>query len=82
YVSEKKYDIRFALEPKPNEPRGDTFLPTIGHAMAFINQLESPAMVGLNPEVAHETMAGLSFFQGVAQALWQGKLYHIDLNDQ
>jgi len=82
YVSEKKYDIRFALEPKPNEPRGDTFLPTIGHAMAFINQLEYPVMVGLNPEVAHETMAGLSFFQGVAQALWQGKLYHIDLNDQ
>jgi len=82
YVNDKKYDIRFALEPKPNEPRGDTFLPTIGHAMAFINELEFPDMVGLNPEVAHETMAGLSFFQGVAQALWQGKLYHIDLNDQ
>lgn len=82
YVKDKNYDIRFALEPKPNEPRGDTFLPTIGHAMAFIYDLEYPDMVGLNPEVAHETMAGLSFFQGVAQALWQKKLYHIDLNDQ
>jgi len=82
YVKEKKYNIRFAMEPKPNEPRGDTFLPTIGHTMAFINTLEYPDMVGLNPEVAHETMAGLSFFQGVAQALWQEKLYHIDLNDQ
>lgn len=82
YVKDKGYNIRFAMEPKPNEPRGDTFLPTIGHAMAFINTLEYPDMVGLNPEVAHETMAGLSFFQGVAQALWQNKLYHIDLNDQ
>ncbi len=82
YVKEKNYNIRFAMEPKPNEPRGDTFLPTIGHTMAFINTLEYPDMVGLNPEVAHETMAGLSFFQGVAQALWQEKLYHIDLNDQ
>jgi len=82
YVRDKGYSIRFAMEPKPNEPRGDTFLPTIGHTMAFINELEYPDMVGLNPEVAHETMAGLSFFQGVAQALWQGKLYHIDLNDQ
>lgn len=82
YVRDKGYNIRFAMEPKPNEPRGDTFLPTIGHTMAFINELEYPDMVGLNPEVAHETMAGLSFFQGVAQALWQGKLYHIDLNDQ
>jgi xylose isomerase len=82
YVREKGYSIRFAIEPKPNEPRGDTFLPTIGHAMAFIETLEYPDMVGLNPEVAHETMAGLSFFQGVAQALWQGKLFHIDLNDQ
>ena len=82
YVKDKGYNIRFAMEPKPNEPRGDTFLPTIGHALAFINELENPDMVGLNPEVAHETMAGLSFFQGVAQALWQNKLYHIDLNDQ
>ena len=82
YVRDKGYDIRFALEPKPNEPRGDTFLPTVGHAIAFIGRLEFPDMVGLNPEVAHETMAGLSFYQGVAQALWQGKLFHIDLNDQ
>lgn len=82
YVREKGYDIRFAIEPKPNEPRGDTFLPTVGHAIAFINQLEFPEMVGVNPEVAHETMAGLSFYQGVAQALWQDKLFHIDLNDQ
>jgi xylose isomerase len=82
YVVDKGYDIRFAIEPKPNEPRGDTFLPTIGHAMAFIEMLEHPELVGLNPEVAHETMAGLSFYQGVAQALWQKKLFHIDLNDQ
>ncbi len=82
YVRDQGYGIRFALEPKPNEPRGDTFLPTIGHALGFIQMLEYPEMVGLNPEVAHETMAGLSFYQGVAQALWQGKLFHIDLNDQ
>ena len=82
YTVDKGYDIRFAIEPKPNEPRGDAFLPTIGHAMAFITTLEHPEMVGLNPEVAHETMAGLSFYQGVAQAIWQGKLFHIDLNDQ
>jgi xylose isomerase len=82
YVKEQGYDLRFAIEPKPNEPRGDTFLPTIGHAMAFIQTLEHADMVGLNPEVAHETMAGLSFYQGVAQAIWQGKLFHIDLNDQ
>lgn len=82
YVKEKKYDIRFALEPKPNEPRGDTFLPTVGHALAFISTLEDSEMVGLNPEVAHETMAGLSFYQGVAQTIWQNKLFHIDLNDQ
>ena len=82
YSKSQNYKLRFALEPKPNEPRGDTFLPTIGHAMAFIEMLEHPELVGLNPEVAHETMAGLSFYQGVAQALWQGKLFHIDLNDQ
>jgi len=82
YVKDKGYSMRFAIEPKPNEPRGDTFLPTIGHAMAFIETLDNAEMVGLNPEVAHETMAGLSFYQGVAQALWQGKLFHIDLNDQ
>jgi xylose isomerase len=82
YVIDQGYPTRFALEPKPNEPRGDTFLPTIGHALGFISTLQHPEMVGLNPEVAHETMAGLSFHHGVAQALWQGKLFHIDLNDQ
>ena len=82
YVKDKGYNIRFAIEPKPNEPRGDTFLPTVGHALAFIETLDNSEMVGLNPEVAHETMAGLSFYQGVAQALWQDKLFHIDLNDQ
>ncbi|GII81490.1 xylose isomerase [Sphaerisporangium rufum] len=82
YVIDKGYDIRFALEPKPNEPRGDILLPTIGHALAFINELEHPEMVGLNPEVGHEQMAGLNFVHGIAQALWQGKLFHIDLNGQ
>jgi xylose isomerase len=82
YAIDQGYDIRFALEPKPNEPRGDIFLPTIGHAMAFIGTLEHPEMVGLNPEVGHEQMAGLNFVHGVAQALWQGKLFHIDLNGQ
>jgi xylose isomerase len=82
YVRERGYDLRFALEPKPNEPRGDIFLPTIGHGLAFIDRLEHPELVGLNPEVGHETMAGLNFHHGVAQALWAGKLYHIDLNAQ
>lgn len=82
YVQDKGYDMRFALEPKPNEPRGDIFLPTVGHALAFIETLEHHEMVGLNPEVAHETMSGLSFYQGVAQTVWQDKLFHIDLNDQ
>jgi xylose isomerase len=82
YVRRQGYDLRFALEPKPNEPRGDIFLPTIGHGLAFIDRLEHPEMVGLNPEVGHETMAGLNFHHGVAQALWAGKLYHIDLNAQ
>lgn len=82
YIKDNGYKMRMALEPKPNEPRGDTFLPTIGHAMAFIETLDDPSMVGINPEVAHETMAGLSFYQGVAQAVWQKKLFHIDLNDQ
>jgi xylose isomerase len=82
YVVEQGYDLRFALEPKPNEPRGDIFLPTIGHALHFITTLERPEMVGVNPEVAHETMAGLSFLHGVGQALWAGKLFHIDLNAQ
>ncbi|MEU8355689.1 xylose isomerase [Nonomuraea sp. NPDC048882] len=82
YVIDKGYDIRFALEPKPNEPRGDILLPTIGHALALINDLEHPEMVGLNPEVGHEQMAGLNFVHGIAQALWHGKLFHIDLNGQ
>ncbi|MGN9837797.1 xylose isomerase [Nonomuraea sp. H19] len=82
YVLDKGYDIRFALEPKPNEPRGDILLPTIGHALALINELEHPEMVGLNPEVGHEQMAGLNFVHGIAQALWHGKLFHIDLNGQ
>ncbi|MEV4113077.1 xylose isomerase [Nonomuraea sp. NPDC049695] len=82
YVRERGYDIRFALEPKPNEPRGDILLPTIGHALALINDLEHPEMVGLNPEVGHEQMAGLNFVHGIAQALWHGKLFHIDLNGQ
>jgi xylose isomerase len=82
YVLERGYRLRFAIEPKPNEPRGDIFLPTIGHALAFIDHLEHPELVGLNPEVGHETMAGLNFHHGVAQALWAGKLFHIDLNAQ
>ncbi len=82
YVRDQGYDIRFALEPKPNEPRGDILLPTIGHALAFINSLDEPDRVGLNPEVGHEEMAGLNFAQGIAQALWHGKLFHVDLNGQ
>jgi xylose isomerase len=82
YVLDRGYQMRFAIEPKPNEPRGDIFLPTVGHALAFIERLQHPEMVGVNPEVAHETMAGLSFQHAVAQALWAGKLFHIDLNAQ
>src|SRR3954454_6290453 len=82
YVVEQGYDLRFAIEPKPNEPRGDLWLPTVGHALHFISTLQRPEMVGVNPEVAHETMAGLAFHQGVGQALWAGKLFHIDLNAQ
>jgi xylose isomerase len=82
YVLDQGYDLRFALEPKPNEPRGDILLPTIGHALAFISTLEHAEMVGLNPEVGHEQMAGLNFVAGVSQALWHGKLFHIDLNGQ
>jgi xylose isomerase len=82
YVLEQGYDLRFALEPKPNEPRGDILLPTAGHALAFISELEHPELVGLNPEVGHEEMAGLNYAHGVAQALWHGKLFHIDLNGQ
>jgi xylose isomerase len=82
YVVDQGYGLRFALEPKPNEPRGDILLPTVGHALAFINSLEHHEMVGLNPEVGHEQMAGLNFAHGIAQALWHGKLFHIDLNGQ
>jgi xylose isomerase len=82
YVIDQSYGIRFALEPKPNEPRGDILLPTVGHALAFIGSLEHANMVGLNPEVGHEQMAGLNFAHGIAQALWHGKLFHIDLNGQ
>ncbi len=82
YVREQGYDMRFALEPKPNEPRGDILLPTIGHAIAFISELDEPDRVGLNPEVGHEEMAGLNYAHGIAQALWNGKLFHIDLNGQ
>jgi xylose isomerase len=82
YVTDKGYDIRFAIEPKPNEPRGDILLPTVGHAIAFIETLERPELFGVNPEVGHEQMAGLNFASGIAQALYQGKLFHIDLNGQ
>ncbi len=82
YVRDRGYDLRFAIEPKPNEPRGDMLLPTVGHALAFIDKLEWPAMVGLNPEFAHETMSGLNFHHAVAQTLWSEKLFHIDLNGQ
>lgn len=82
FVIDKGYNIKFAMEPKPNEPRGDIFLPTIGHALAFINSLEHPELVGLNPEVGHEQMAGLNFVHGIGQALYHKKLFHIDLNGQ
>jgi xylose isomerase len=82
YVVDRGYGLRFAIEPKPNEPRGDILLPTIGHALVFISTLEHHEMVGLNPEVGHEQMAGLNFVHGIAQALWQNKLFHIDLNGQ
>jgi len=82
YVLDKKYDLRFALEAKPNEPRGDMYNSTTGHMLAFIETLDHPEMVGVNPEVAHEHMAGLNFVHGVAQAWESGKLFHIDLNDQ
>src|ERR1700755_3113971 len=82
YSESNGYGLRFAIDPKPNEPRGDIFLPTVGHALHFISTLDRPDLVGLNPEVAHETMAGLSFHHAVGQALWAGKLFHIDLNSQ
>jgi xylose isomerase len=82
YVIDKKYGMKFALEPKPNEPRGDMYTATVGHALGFIATLDHPEMVGVNPEVAHEHMAGLNFTHAVAQAIEAGKLFHIDLNDQ
>lgn len=82
YISNRGYSLRIALEPKPNEPRGDILLPTVGHALAFIGALDNPDMVGLNPEFAHETMSGLSFHHAVGQVLWHNKLFHIDLNGQ
>jgi xylose isomerase len=82
YCIDRGYGLRFAIEPKPNEPRGDILLPSIGHALAFINELEHSEMVGINPEVGHEHMASLNYTHGIAQALWAGKLFHIDLNGQ
>jgi xylose isomerase len=82
YALDQKYNLKFALEAKPNEPRGDIYNPTTGHMLAFIETLDHPDMVGVNPEVAHEHMAGLNFMHGVAQAWEAGKLFHIDLNDQ
>jgi xylose isomerase len=82
YVLDKKYDLKLALEAKPNEPRGDIYNATTGHMLAFISTLDHPEMVGVNPEVAHEQMSGLNFMHGVAQAWDAGKLFHIDLNDQ
>jgi xylose isomerase len=82
YVLDQGYAIRFAIEPKPNEPRGDILLPTLGHALAFITELEHPELVGVNPEVGHEEMSGLNYAHAISQALWHGKLFHIDLNGQ
>jgi xylose isomerase len=82
YVRDQGYGLRFALEAKPNEPRGDIYFATTGHMLHFISTLAHPEMVGVNPEVAHETMAGLSMAHGVAQAMEAGKLFHIDLNAQ
>ena len=82
FVHDKGYDLKFAIEPKPNEPRGDILLPTIGHALAFIETLDRSENVGVNPEIGHEEMSGLNAAHGYAQAMWQGKLFHIDLNGQ
>ena len=82
YVKDRKYDLTFALEAKPNEPRHDIYLPTTGACLGFIATLDHPEMVGVNPELAHEHMAGLNFMHAVAQAWDAGKLFHIDLNDQ
>ncbi len=82
HIRDRGHRMVIALEPKPNEPRGDMLLPTVGHALAFIQELEWPEMVGLNPEFAHETMSGLNFTHAVAQTMWHDKLFHIDLNAQ
>ncbi|MDR1117789.1 MAG: xylose isomerase [Bifidobacteriaceae bacterium] len=82
YIKDQGYGLKIALEPKPNEPRGDILLPTVGHALAFISSLDNADIVGLNPEVGHEQMAVLNYTVGIAQALWAGKLFHIDLNGQ
>jgi xylose isomerase len=82
YVLDQKYSLRFAIEPKPNEPRGDILLPTVGHALAFVDTLAHPEIVGVNPETGHEQMSGLNFMHGISQALYSGKLFHIDLNGQ
>ncbi len=82
YVRDQRYDVVFALEAKPNEPRGDIYLPTTGAMLGFIASLDHPEMVGVNPEFAHEHMAGLNVLHAVAQAWDAGKLFHIDLNDQ
>ena len=82
YSVSQGFPMKFAIEPKPNEPRGDILLPSIGHALAFIDSLEHPDLVGVNPEVGHEEMASLNYAHGLAQALWHGKLFHVDLNGQ
>jgi xylose isomerase len=82
YIKDQGYDLRIGLEPKPNEPRGDIFLPTAGHALALIAELEHGDIVGLNPETGHEQMANLNYVHTLGQALWCGKLFHIDLNGQ
>ena len=82
YARDQRYELRFALEAKPNEPRGDIYFPTTAAYLAFIGTLAHPDMVGVNPEVAHEHMIGLNFYHVVAQAIEAGKLFHIDLNDQ
>src|SRR3978361_1072303 len=80
YSEDRGYGLRFALEPKPNEPRGDIFLPTIGHAIAFISKLQHADIVGINPETGHEQISNLNYTHGLAEAIWLGKLFHIDLN--
>lgn len=82
YSEDNNYGLRFAIEPKPNEPRGDILLPTAGHAIAFVQEMDKPELFGINPEVGHEQMSNLNYTHGIAQALWHGKLFHIDLNGQ